>query len=126
MFLRLYLGGKISKKRVMGTLRVLAYGTVVSLGLGALTVRSAVADVNNDSLALGRKLAGLQDLVQGQQQFRLNGESVFFATGKTDDGVSKVLDRFETHCNTGHAFDPLEWKGLGDKQAEVTEKFQSR
>lgn len=124
MLLRLYMGGKISNKRLMGTLRVIAYGTVVSLGFGALTVRSAVADVNKDSLVLGRKLAGLQDLVQGEQQFKLNGESVFFATGNTDQSVSTVLDRFEKQCNSEHAFDPLEWKELGaQKNAEITDKL---
>lgn len=125
MLLRLYLGGKISNKRALGTLRVLAYGTVVSLGLGALTVRSAVADVNKDSLALGRKLAELQDLIQDQQQFRLNGESIFFSTGKTQESVATVLDRFEKHCNRSTAFDPLEWKELGaQKEAEINKKIE--
>jgi len=114
MLFHLYVMGKISKKRFMGTLRVLAYGTVVTAGLGALTVKSAIANVNDQTLEMGRKLAGLQDVIPGSQEFRLNGESVFFATSKTDQSVAAVLDRFDEHCNKTRAFDPLTWKMLAE------------
>ncbi len=127
MLFHLYLLGKVSKKRLLGTARVLAYGTVVSLGLGALTVKSAVANVSDESLQLGRKLAGLQDLVHGAQEFRLNGESVFFASSKVDDTVPTVLDRFEKHCTGSRAFDPLTWKALaGENAKEADEKLEER
>jgi len=121
MLFHLYVIGKINKKRFLGTMRVLAYGTVVAMGLGALTVKSAVANVNDESLEMGRKLAGLQDLITNGQEFRLNGESVFFATSKTPDQVDAVLDRFEKHCNNSRAFDPVMWKMLaeGDQTAKA-------
>lgn len=122
MLFHLYLLGKVSKKRLLGTARVLAYGTVVAAGLGALTVRSAVADVGDKSLELGRKLADLQDLVHGAQEFRLNGESVFVSTSNTDEPVKQVLDRFENHCNSSRAFDAIEWKTLGDVKGQSLDK----
>lgn len=122
MLFHLYLMGKISKKRLLGTARVLAYGTVVAAGFGALTVRSAVASVGEQSLELGRKLEGLQDIIHGSQEFRLNGESVYFATSKSDLSVSAVLDRFDQKCNSQHAFDPVTWNALDDQQADQAEQ----
>jgi len=122
MLFHLYLLGKVSKKRVLGTARVLAYGTVVAGVFGALTVRSAVADVQTQSLELGRKLEGLQDLVHGAQEFQINGQAVYFSASRSDDSVDKVLDRFETHCDKSHAFDPIEWKSLADGKGEQVEK----
>ena len=124
MLFHLYALGKISKKRLLGTARVLAYGGVVALGFGALSVRSAVASVGEQSLQLGRKLEGLQDLVQGAQQFRINGESVYFSASKTDESVKTVLDRFDHHCNSSRAFDPIAWQGLGDKAKGAEEKLE--
>ncbi len=123
MLFHLYVIGKINKKRFLGTMRVLAYGTVVAMGLGALTVKSAVANVNDESLEMGRKLAGLQDLVTNGQEFRLNGESVFFATSKTSEPLDTVLNRFEGHCNSSRAFDPIMWKMLA--QGETTKKAEA-
>lgn len=126
MLFHLYALGKISKKRLLGTARVLAYGGVVALGFGALSVRSAVASVGEQSLQLGRKLEGLQDLVQGAQQFRLNGESVYFTASKTDESVKTVLDRFDHHCNSSRAFDPITWQGLGDKAKAAEDKLEAQ
>lgn len=102
------------RKRVFGTLRVVAYGLVVSAGLGALTIHNAVANVEQESLNLGRKLEGLNDLLQTAHELRLNGEKVFIASSSTDQPVATVLDRFEAHCNKSPAFDPIAWKSLGD------------
>jgi len=118
MLFHLYLLGKVSKKKLLGTARVLAYGTVVTAGLGALTVRSAVADVSHKSLQIGRQLADLQDLLHGAQEFRLNGQSIYFSSSKSDLPLKTVLDRFEDHCNRNHAFDANEWKELSDMKGK--------
>ena len=128
MLFHLYLLGKVSKKRLFGTARVLAYGTVVSLGLGAITVKSAVANVGDESMHLGRTLAGLQDLIHGTQEVRLNGESVFFSANDTEEPLATVLDRFEKHCNSSRAFDAIEWQTLGDpkKAAKMEHDVEER
>lgn len=120
MLLHLYLMGKISKKRLLGTARVVAYGLTVSAAFGALTVRNAVADVKSESLELGRNLEGLQDLVHGAQEVRLNGQSVYFAAATTPEPVNSVLDRFEAHCDSSAAFDAVEWKSLMDMAGTKT------
>jgi hypothetical protein len=111
---QLYLLGKISKKKFLGTARVLTYGLVVTAGFGALSVRSAVADVGDQSLEVGRKLGDLQDLLHGASEFRLNGQTVFFSSSNTDESLKTVLDRFEAHCNKSRAFEALEWKSLAN------------
>ena len=106
------------RRRVFGTVRVMAYGLVVSAGLTALTVHSAVANVEQESLNLGRKLDGLSDLLQTGYELRLNGQKVFIATSTTDESVTQVLDRFEAHCNKSVAFDPIAWKTLANLKGD--------
>jgi len=117
MLFHLYLLGKISKKKFLGTARVIAYGTVVSAVFGAITVRNAVADVRTQSLELGRKLAGLQDLVAGSHEYRLNGQSVYVSASESGDQVGEVLDRFEAHCKQSRALEAPEWNSLVDSKA---------
>jgi hypothetical protein len=126
MLFNVYLWTKVPRKRVLGAVRVLAYGLVVSAGLGALTVRNAVADVEDQSLALGRKLADLSDLLQTGNELRLNGQTVYFATATSDESVNTVLDRFEAHCNRSRAFDAVEWKSLGNVKGDTTPPGMSR
>jgi hypothetical protein len=121
MLLNVYIWTKIPRKKLFGTIRVLAYGLVVSAGIGALTVRNAVADAEEQSLQFGRQLSDLGDLLQNGKEFRLNGQKVYFAAATSDDSVKTVLDRFEGNCNKSPAFDPIEWKSLANlKGKELT------
>jgi hypothetical protein len=124
MLFNIYLlrGSPKLRKRVFGTLRVIGYGLAVSAGLGALTVRSAIANVEQESLNLGRQLDDLSDLLQSGYELRLNGERAFVATSTTDETVSEVLNRFEGHCNKSRAFDPDAWKSLTDLKGTETLK----
>jgi hypothetical protein len=113
MLFKLYQLGKISPRKFFGSMRVVAYGLVVSTGLFALTVRNAVADAEDQSLALGRKLAEVGDLVNGgTNEFRLNGQPVYFSTTTTTQSIKTVLDRFETFCNKSPSLDVEHWKLL--------------
>jgi len=114
MFLKLLLLNKVSKKRIFGTARVLAYGMVVATAMSALTIHNAVADVHVQSLELGRKLADVQDLMQTTNEYRLNGQRIYFSSSTVDEPVGTVLDRFESHCNKSLAFDS--WKSLAALQ----------
>ncbi len=122
MLFQLYVLGKISKRRLLGTARVIVYGTVVAAGLGALTIRNAVADAQVQSLELGRKLEGLQDLAQGAQSFQLNGQTVYFSATKSDDTVGQVLDRFEAHCTSTRAFDAIAWATKDEEKQKLIDK----
>jgi hypothetical protein len=112
MLFNLYLLTKVSRRKLFGTLRVVAYGTVVAAGLGALTIRSAVADAEDQTLKMGRQLADVADLLNGATEFRLNDQPIFFSTSTTNESVKSVLDRFEAHCNKSNAFSVLDWNSL--------------
>jgi hypothetical protein len=114
MLFSVYLWTKVPKKRLFGSMRVIAYGLVVSAGLGALTIHNAVADAEEQSLTLGRQLQDLGDLLGSGTEFRLNGQRIYFSNATTDETVSTVLDRFEAHCNHSPAIDPTTWSSLGN------------
>ncbi|HSQ66249.1 MAG TPA: hypothetical protein VLM85_23665 [Polyangiaceae bacterium] len=126
MLFNLYLFTKVPRKKLFGSIRVLAYGLAVSAGLGALSIRSAVADAESQGMELGRKLSDLSDLVQGANEFRLNGQTVYFSTTTTDDAMKTVLDRFEAHCNNSRAFDAIQWKSLGDIKGQGIPEEQAK
>jgi hypothetical protein len=126
MLLTTYLLRNVPKKRLFGTLRVMGYSLVVCAGLGALTLRSAVASAEDQGLKVGRSLAELSDLVQSGTEFRLNGQSVFFSAGTSDDSVSKVLDRFEANCKAHRAFDAESWKNASDADTKNEETIADR
>lgn len=119
MLFTVYLWRKVNKKRLFGTMRVLGYGLVVSAGLGALTIRNAVASAEEQGLQVGRNLAELSDLVQSGTEFKLNGQSIFFANGTTQESVASVLDRFEAHCKSQRAFDSDAWVNTTNGKANT-------
>ena len=66
--------------RMAGALRVATYLAAVSAcGLG-VTMRSAKADVAEEQITLGRDLAPLADLLQGERTVFVNGERAHVAT----------------------------------------------
>ncbi|HEY1954805.1 MAG TPA: hypothetical protein VGH28_04320 [Polyangiaceae bacterium] len=100
--------------------RVIAYGAVVSLGFGALTVRSAVADVKDDGLKLGRNLADMKDMIGTASAIRINGQKISVGSGTMDAPVKTVLDRFEAHCQRDSAasLGTMAWGNLKAVQAK--------
>lgn len=114
-------------KKVKGTLRVLAYGTVVSAGLFAYSYRSAKADIGASSMQIGRDLAEMSDLLQETTEIRMNDQPVFVASAVTTEPMSDVLERFDKHCAKssnalGNAWKDLakEGKTLDSKDPRVT------
>lgn len=99
-------------RRVLGITRVVAYGVVVAAGLGAFAARSAVADVSEGSLRVGRELDKLSDLLGKTNELTLNGEKVYFSQASTTDNVGTVLDRFQGHCDEDPGMAGLDWQDL--------------
>lgn len=115
--LGLWVVGKRSYKsphlrRVLGVTRVIAYGTVVAAGLGAFAARSAVADVSEGSLRVGRDLEKLSDLLGKTNQVTLNGEKIYFSQASSTDHVQAVLDRFQANCDEDPAMSGMDWEDL--------------
>jgi hypothetical protein len=100
----------------MGIGRVVAYGTVVSLGLGALSLRSAYANAKDGSLTMGRDLEQVADLLTNVTGVNLNNQPIFLANATSTDSVGTVLDRFESRCNKNSAFSDTDWRDLANVQ----------
>lgn len=81
-----------------GILRVLAYCFVVSSVLAVLALRSALGDMKESALVIGRQLSGFEDLLGTPHRLMLNGEPVNVASAMTDQSVHAVLDRFDAVC----------------------------
>lgn len=99
-------------RRALGVTRVVAYGLVVSAGLGAFAARSAVADVSEGSLRVGRELDKLGDLLGKTNEITLNGEKIFFSQATTTDNVGTVLDRFQGHCDEDPGMSGATWQDV--------------
>lgn len=101
-------------KKVLGVGRVLAYGTAVSLVLGGLAARSAVAGMREDGLKLGHRLEGLGDLVGTTQEVRLNNQPIFFSSNNVAGDPAAVLDRFDAYCDSNKSMEGITWEDVLD------------
>lgn len=109
-------------RRVLGVTRVIAYGTVVAAGLGAFAARSAVADVSEGSLRVGRELDKLSDLLGKTNELTLNGEKVYFSQASTTEDVGTVLNRFQGHCDEDPGMAGIDWQDLAKTKLSPTQK----
>ena len=78
--------------------RLAAYSLVVFGALAFLAARSVYADVREIGLGVGHQLAELEDLTGGAYVVRVNGAEVHWASARTEQSVTQVLDRYEEHC----------------------------
>ena len=77
--------------------RVLAYFSVVSLGIGLVAASHAWGDVERMSLAVGDELGRLAAGGR-EQQVRVNAQPIRIATSTEDAPIEAVLDAFEGYC----------------------------
>jgi len=117
---------KLGSKRVLGTLRVLTYGSVVCAGLFVYSYRSAKADIGKSSMQVGRDLAEVADLLQETTQIRLNDQPVYVASAVTQEPLSDVLDRFDKHCATSPGTLGEAWKGLAKSGKSLDAKTDTK
>jgi hypothetical protein len=73
-------------------------------------------------ILLGRELLPMADLLEGAQQVRINGESMFLASTVTDQSIDQVLDRYQQHCeeHTGGLAEELDSLPAPSKAALVS------
>lgn len=105
---------KFKQTKVMGIVRVTAYGMFVMACVGTCSARAAKADITEQTFVLGRDLSNIADLLDTTYQVRLNGESMFMSQSETTLPMHEVLDRFEEHCksNPGVLSSTSAWKDL--------------
>ena len=96
----------------LGAYLVFAFGVV-----GFLALRSVRASAGEASLALGRELSQLGDVMTSTKSLVINGQTMFVSTAGTQQSVATVLDRFEDMCEQ-HA------TAMGEEFARLPETAQ--
>jgi hypothetical protein len=104
-------------KERRGWHRLAAYVVVLLAVMSCWTLRAASAEMTRMSLALGRDLLPLSDLLTERARVDINGEHVWAASALTSSSVHSVLDRFETHCREGGATGITWGSGAAEKPA---------
>jgi hypothetical protein len=99
-------------------LRLTAFSTITLAVVLLVSAERARGDVGEKMIALGRELLPLADVLKGAQHATVNGQSIYLASTVTDQSVSQVLDRYETHCRE-HA------GGLAEEYAALPAKTQA-
>lgn len=84
--------------RLAGAARVTAYVALLAVGLGAVSVRKARADVGSAALDLGRELGGTTHGLEGGYTAILNGQRFRLGESHTASPVGAVLDAAEAGC----------------------------
>lgn len=82
----------------MRQVRLAAYSFVVFGALTFVAARSVYADAREIGLGVGHQLAALEDVTGGAYDVRINGAEVRWASARTEQSVTQVLDRYEEHC----------------------------
>lgn len=99
-------------RRSAGIKRVVAYAFGMMAVVGTCSLHSAKADIAESSMALGRELLPLADLLHENNKLSLNGQPVFVSTGTTKQSMKMVLDRYEDHCRSHNAAFAEAWKDV--------------
>jgi hypothetical protein len=86
------------KERIMGLLRLGAYGGFVFVGLACVAARSVYGDVGESSVMVGREFANMKELVAGSHRVRINGEEVFVRATTVAQPTNEILDKAEHLC----------------------------
>jgi len=91
---------RTARRRLAGTVRVLAYAVFACSVLAALAARTVYADFAEGTLRAGRELEGLADVLGATKTVFINGTAMNVSTAFTDLDPVAVLDRFEALCQT--------------------------
>jgi len=87
--------------RYAGLVRVATYSLVMLVVLLGYGMHSARGAIGERSLALGRKLDGMRDLLGNTKAVTLNGQRMMLSTAVVPLSVPAALDRFESLCRGG-------------------------
>jgi len=118
------LSGEDARRR-RGVARVGLYvGLLLAIGFVA-ALRSAHAEVMELSLAFGRDLLPLQDLLVDRARVSINGEAIWAASSLSSASLGEVLDRFEAHCHANGAGDET-WGDVTSGEGSPPKAFDTR
>jgi hypothetical protein len=87
------------RRHVRGLFRAFAYLATVGIVFALLSVRSARAEIEQNTVAIGRQMAALARATNHEvTPILFNGQPMFLASSVTDDAPAAVLDRYAEHC----------------------------
>lgn len=105
---------RIGAPRIKGAVRVLAYTSVVSIAVGAVTAHKAEAALGEQSLAIGENFANLMGNMQDAHLFNINGQTVHTSSSHSLEGKKALLDKFEAACKAEEGGDAPVWNEIPD------------
>lgn len=104
-------------KHVRGLARAFGYLSVTAVVFSALSVRSARAEMKEQTLVLGRQML---DLARANNHevtpIVFNGQKMYLGSSVSDDPAKHVLDRYEQLCKENPGQPAAGWKDL-EKEA---------
>ncbi|MDB4942704.1 MAG: hypothetical protein JWP97_2238 [Labilithrix sp.] len=116
------------KKHVRGLLRAGGYVLALGVVFGAFQVRAARAEMETRTIQLGRQMYQLSNASTHEvTKVVMNGQNMFIGNSVSHDPVSKVLDRYESFCQSNSAQTAESWHELGksEKASESDKKWLS-
>jgi hypothetical protein len=115
---RLFSRSPQKAKHVRGLARVFAYFSVTAAVFSAFSVKSARAEMQEQTLAIGRQMMELARASNHDvTPITLNGEKMYLASSVSEEPAKNVLDRYESHCKADPGQPAAGWKDI-EKLAE--------
>lgn len=110
-------------KHVKGLARAGAYVLGLSVIFGAIQIRSAKAEMADRTVQLGRQMLTLANASEHEvNKVSLNGQTMWLGNSLGHDTAKKILDRYQSYCETNAAQPPESWRELATKDTASTEK----
>ncbi len=107
-------------KHVRGLCRAAGYLTVTAIAFSAWSIKSARAEMKQQTLTLGREMVELARASNhAVTPITMNGEKMYLASSVSEDSAKNILDRYEASCKANPGQPAAGWKDLerlaGDK-----------
>jgi hypothetical protein len=104
-------------KHVRGLVRAFGYLSVTAVVFSAWSVKSARAEMKQQTLTLGRQMLELARASNHDvTPITFNGQKMYLGSSVSEDSPKAVLDRYEGHCKADPGQPALGWKDI-EKQA---------
>lgn len=115
------------RKHVRGLVRAFAYLSFTGAVFSTLSIRSARAELQEQTLTIGRQML---ELARGTDHnvtpITFNGEKMYLASSVSEDAPRAVLDRYEAHCKAAPGQPAAGWKDVGSSGASSPDMKEAK
>jgi len=113
-------------KHRQGLIRLFAFGSCIGLVCAGLSVRAARAEVQDQTLVVGRQMLTLSNAQNNEvHKVVLNGQTVFVSNALSNDDAPTVIGRYRKHCEDNAAQSADQWRQVADSLAKQAEPQKS-